>query len=227
MTTDDWHRSLVSMRKPTLAQDVFLKAQSLNHQFATAPLITPFLSLYHRCVLFQQPGFRESLLWRRMPKEYRSYGYRSSQVPRSSRWLDENGKVTCCCNTWADSQMRIIAKDSTGECVVTNFLTPSFSSIFISNMPEYGSLQHSKDDAQFLYNCLVYLAFQSCTRPLKELCISQVVAVIPALRQEELERLPQDVKERIFLTLKHNASKCTLLALTRGFKVSKRQLMKG
>ena len=42
---------------------------------------------------------------------------------------------------------------------------------------------------------------------------------IPALTQDELDKLPQDVKERIFLTLKHNAKKCTLLALTRGYKV--------
>lgn len=158
------------------------------------------------------------MIWRGMPKEYRSFGYRSSQVPRFSRWLDEDGKVTCS-KAWGNSRMHVIAKDSTGECVVTNFVTSSFSSIFISHMPEYGSLQYGKNDAQFLYNCLVYLAFQSCTRPLKELCISQVVAVIPALTKDELEKLPQDVKKRIFLTLKHNASKCTLLALTRGFPV--------
>lgn len=191
------------------------------------PSVCPLLHTNTTCACFYppfvtsedvQPAFRDSVIWRRMPKEYRSFGYRSSQVPRFSRWLDEDGKVTCC-NTRGDSQMRVIAKDSTGECVVTSFVAPSFSSIFISHMPEYGSLQYSKDDAQFLYNCLLYLAFQSCTRPLKELCISQLVAVIPALTQDELDKLPQDVKERVFLTLKHNASKCTLLALTRGYKV--------
>ena len=145
-----------------------------------------------------------------MQLPFKSKGYHSAQVPRDLTWLD----VTCK-NLPPRTELHVMAKDESGNSIVTNFVTPSFSSLFISHMPEYCAPTTSQQNAQFLYNCLLLLAFQTFTRTLEEQCISQLVAILPALKKEDVLRLNRDVQERVLTVLKHDPIMVRLLRITR------------
>lgn len=136
---------------------------------------------------------------------FTSWGYSSTQTPAidgtSLPWLggddgplsdEEDDNAVCPPTKTADERLRskgehtvglrhelhVMAHSRDGQCVITNFIAPTFTSMYISHMPEYESLKRSHDDAQFLYNAVLYLQGQSFTHSLKELCVTTLAAAL-------------------------------------------------
>lgn len=140
-----------------------------------------------------------------MPLPFTSWGYSSTQTPAvngsSLPWLVDDGSSNsesnegddaCPQTKTADARLRskgehtlglrhelhVMAHSQDGQCVITNFIAPTFTSMYISHMPEYESLKRSHDDAQFLYNAVLYLQGQSSTHSLKELCVNTLASAL-------------------------------------------------
>ena len=106
-----------------------------------------------------KPEFRVlspgSILWKNVPALYRSNGYESTQIPTTHRWTDDALAST------PDSFTQIVAHTEDDRCVIVNHVEPTFSSLYISTMPEYESLTNTFVDCQFLYNAFCFLVNQS------------------------------------------------------------------
>ena len=178
----------------------------------------------HQLCECEQPEFFNSIIWRSITLPYKSKGYHSAQIPKDSSWLDSSGNFAYQRVPFQtqlvpfQSQLHVLARDKSGDSIVTNYVTPSFSSLYISHMPEYSPSKQCPQDAQFLYNCLLFLAMQSFTRSLRELCISQIVSMLPAIKQEEILKLPRDIQDRLNTVLKHDPLMVSLLSKKQGLK---------
>lgn len=94
-------------------------------------------------------------------------------------------------------RVRVLARTCDGMCVMTHYRAATFSSLYISHMPEYDSLRHGKLDAQLLYNAVVFLHSETCALSLSEACIASLLASPAALRPPAVLRCPGDVQLRV------------------------------
>ena len=114
-------------------------------------------------------------------------------------------------------ELHVMAHSRDGQCVVTNFIAPTFTSMYISHMPEYESLKRSHDDAQFLYNAILYLQGQSTTHSLKELCIITLASALfmkGFQNRDAVNELPLSLQRRLCqAALKHGHSEKKVVEL--------------
>ncbi|ELP93601.1 hypothetical protein EIN_063460 [Entamoeba invadens IP1] len=111
------------------------------------------------------------LIWKCIMQPYTSRGYSSTQIPKNQKWL-EYGQSRSDVMT---DNTSVLARSLDGFCVVLNHVTDKYSSLYISHMPEYESLVGSNVDAQFLYNCIVFLVSQNVNTTLSDLCCKCLV----------------------------------------------------
>ncbi|KAL7714183.1 Uncharacterized protein QTN25_008254 [Entamoeba marina] len=133
------------------------------------------------------------LLWKGMDIPYISEGYSSSQLPSNEKkWFNENGEMIGSlkgCN--------VLAKSLDELCIVTNYVTERFSSIYISHMPEYESVREDFVDCQFLYNCMVYLVSQNVNTSLTNICLERLLLSTPTPVRSLFLPLPlKDMKNK-------------------------------
>ncbi|ELP87760.1 hypothetical protein EIN_411130 [Entamoeba invadens IP1] len=127
------------------------------------------------------------ILWDEIPNPFLSYGYSSSQVPfTQQKWIDGEKTVVPLLPTAS-----VVAKSRDGVCVIVKNITETFSSLFVSSMPEYESLVGQNIDCQFLYNAFLFLVRQNVDISLTHLCIG-------ALKPEtDLFVLPKTLVEMV------------------------------
>ncbi|KAH3743306.1 hypothetical protein Pelo_15299 [Pelomyxa schiedti] len=91
-------------------------------------------------------------------------------------------------------------------CIITNYLTSNFSSIYISHMPEYESIKRDKEDLQLLYNSFIFLFNQGLANTsLVSLCTEAIAkqigsSLVPS--KMSLYDVPSDLLEKLYNELK-------------------------
>lgn len=113
---------------------IFGLEASGNYTSTTTPL-TPTYN-------FLEPNFP---IFNNMGASYTSGGYPFYQIPTNDGTWDNNDLAGA----------RYIAKTADDAAVITVYDTPTYSAIFIANMPEY---QSGAIDERFIYNAITYQA---------------------------------------------------------------------
>ena len=162
----------------------------------------------------EQKGYEECSLWNKLTLPFKSNGYSSSQTPAkdddSISWLDDDkdcpieerlrNRRMNRTRTRDESELHVLAHSSDGMCIITNCIKPTFTSLYISHMPEYESLKRSHDDAQFIYNAIMFLCEQTTTHSLRQFCITSMATTLfnkSFSNREALQTIPIDIQVRL------------------------------
>lgn len=164
--------------------------------------------------------WRDSVLWHGVGTPYTSQGYSSTQLPSANDaprpWLCNPGAPVVVgerekLSGGFDGQLHLVAKTIDSRCVITNWISSSFTSLYVSHMPEYESVRKGRADAQFLYNCFLFLASQGGTISLAHRCMETIVSQIGSSKSGEdaaeasaICALPLELRERLYLATKHS-----------------------
>ena len=102
---------------------------------------------------------------------------------------------------YGSHEMHVVARSKDGQCIMTNYHAPTFTSMYISHMPEYESLKHNTEDAQLLYNAILFLHGQTATHSLREYCVASLASSLFALGLYSniavVRTLPLEVQRRL------------------------------
>ncbi|ELP94806.1 hypothetical protein EIN_247000 [Entamoeba invadens IP1] len=110
------------------------------------------------------PTSVESVLWKNMDTPYRSDGYSHTQLPVSMNWFDKENHL--CCGKGAT----ILARNDDGTAVVLYNSTKTYSTLYISSMPEFNTME-TNTDLQFFYNAFIFLTATDSLLSLQGLCM--------------------------------------------------------
>lgn len=130
------------------------------------------LKLNSRPEYLIEDEYADSAIFRNIASPYCSLGYSGTQTLQSGTpilgavpWVNDDTAVR-----GAAKDVRVLARSADNMCVMTNWVRGSYSSVYISHMPEYESLGRSKVDMQLLYNAFIFLRSQDVNTSLVELC---------------------------------------------------------
>ena len=170
-------------------------------------------------------AFQDSVLWKGIALPYKSCGYAQAQkvqAPEDStndesfssfmqRVLSTKGAGDAEVSS-ASPKRHLVASTEDGLGTITHFVGDTHTALFVSTMPEFKSVFHGQDDAQFFYNAILFLASQT-SRPqsLTDLCLTCIAEHFSSpTTTRKLNILPASIRKRLEQVLRVRR-RCLLL----------------